>query len=195
MKEQTAELRAVNLELEDKLKELRSLRDRLREQAIHDQLTGLYNRRFLTESLRREIARARRAAEPVAFLMFDIDHFKRVNDRYSHSAGDAALKMVSEALSAGCRPVDIVCRYSGEEFLMVMPGGGPDDAHARAEEFRTRIERMGIQFGGTEFSITTSIGVSVFPLHGATGRKAIAAADRALYVAKESGRNLTVIAE
>ena len=187
-------LKELNDELEASLREINVLKEQLQEQAIRDPLTTLYNRRFLDDSLVREIARAQRSAVPVAFLMLDIDHFKQVNDTYSHAAGDATLRAVSQVLLAGARAGDTVARYGGEEFVVVMPDSCRADAFGRAEQIRTRIGETIVHFGTTTFSVHVSIGVAEFPSDGTTAAEAIAAADRAMYRGKESGRNKTVVA-
>jgi len=187
-------LKATNRELGDELEASKDRADRLYDQATHDALTNLSNRRALEEDLVREVARSRRTGAPLSFLMFDLDDFKPVNDTYSHLAGDAALRMVSEILLRGSRQEDIMCRWGGDEFLVVMPGADADGACRRAEELRHEIESTLIRYDGAEFSITATIGVSVFPEHGDTSESAILAADRALLVAKEAGGNLSAVA-
>ena len=181
------ELQTTNRELGDKLEASQDLADRLHDQATHDPLTNLGNRRSLQESLVREVARAQRTGEPIAFLIFDLDDFKAINDTYSHLAGDAALRMVSEVLLRCSRQVDIMCRWGGDEFVVVMPGADVDTAYRRAEELRDQIGGTLIHFDAAEFGVTTTIGVSVFPTHGDTVGLAIHAADQALFVAKERG--------
>jgi diguanylate cyclase (GGDEF)-like protein/PAS domain S-box-containing protein len=195
LKRSEQRLQELNDELQSKLREIGVLKERLQEQAIRDPLTTLYNRRFLDESLVLEIAQAQRSTTPIAFLMLDIDHFKQVNDTYSHAAGDAALRTVSQVLLAGARAGDTVARYGGEEFVVVMPDSCRADALRRAEEFRRRIAETVVRFDSTEFSLTVSIGVAEFPSDGPTADDAIAAADRAMYRGKESGRNKTVAAD
>lgn len=194
LKRSERRLQELNDELEARLREINVLKERLQEQAIRDPLTTLYNRRFLDDSLVREMARAQRSAVPVAFLMLDIDHFKQVNDTYSHAAGDAALRAVSQVLLAGARAGDTVARYGGEEFVVVMPDNCKADAFGRAEEIRGRIGETVVHFGTTTFSVTVSIGVAEFPSDGTTAEEAIAASDRAMYRGKGSGRNRTVAA-
>ena len=187
-------LKATNRELGDELEASKDRAARLYDQATHDALTNLSNRRALEEDLVREVARSQRTGVPLAFLMFDLDDFKPVNDTYSHLAGDAALRMMSEILMRGSRQEDIMCRWGGDEFLVVMPGANSDGACRRAEDVRREIASTLIRYDGAEFSITATIGVSVFPEHGGTSESAILAADRALLFAKEAGGNLSAVA-
>jgi diguanylate cyclase (GGDEF)-like protein len=189
------ELRSTNQELGDRLEASRHHADRLYDQATHDPLTNLANRRSLESDLVREVARTQRTDAPIAFIMFDLDEFKTVNDRYSHLAGDAALKMVSEVLLRGSRQVDIICRWGGDEFLVVMPEADVEAARRRAEDLRDQIAGTMIHFDGYDFSITATIGVSVFPKCGTTATSAIRAADRALYFAKERGGNRIAVSD
>lgn len=182
-------LEKTNAELEESHRQVEALNEELKEQALHDPLTGLHNRRYLADALPREIARARRENGPVGFLVLDIDEFKSVNDDYSHQAGDAALVVVSEALREGARASDIICRQGGDEFLVVMPGAGTEDAFARAEELRARVAKATVVWEGGECSVTISVGASSIPACGNTAEDGFAAADRALYRAKEAGRN------
>jgi diguanylate cyclase (GGDEF)-like protein len=187
-------LEIANTELERRQERIEVLNEELHAQATRDPLTGLYNRRYLDDSLPREIARSHREAEPLGFLAMDIDDFKSVNDDHSHGAGDVALVMVSEVLSSNARGGDIVCRHGGDEFLVVMLGAGTSAAHRRAEDLRRQIEAMPVVWDDEVLHITVSIGVSSLPACGTTAEDAIVAADRALYRAKESGRNATVAA-
>lgn len=192
LKRNEKRLEDLNRELEVSLRESGQLRARLREQATRDHLTGLHNRRYLDECLVREIARGGRSVLPVAVLMLDIDHFKQVNDTYSHSAGDAALRAVSRALLEDARAGDTVARFGGEEFVIVMPEAGKADAFQRAEEIRQRISETSVDLIEYVFSLTVSIGVAEFPSDGMTAEEIITACDSAMYRAKESGRNTTV---
>jgi|GEM_PF-2164719 len=187
-------LKTTNRELGDKLEASKDRADRLYDQATHDALTNLSNRRALEDDLVREVARSQRTGAPLAFLMFDLDDFKPVNDTYSHLAGDAALRMVSEVLLRGSRQEDIMCRWGGDEFLVVMPGADSDGACRRSEELRHEIASTLIRYDGAEFSVTATIGISVFPEHGDTSELAVLAADRALIFAKEAGGNLSAVA-
>jgi len=166
------------------------LQSALRQQSIQDALTGLFNRRYLDESLGREIARARRSGAPVGIIMIDIDYFKRFNDTYGHEAGDTVLQSVGKFISLHVREDDIACRYGGEEFTLIMPGASLESAFERAEELRKGVQSLQMSHAGKLLeSITLSLGVAAFPQYGETGEMVIQAADAALYRAKDNGRN------
>ena len=169
--------------------ELRVLQAKLREEAIRDPLTGLYNRRYLEETLKRELIRAGRDGHPLSVLMGDIDHFKQLNDTYGHQAGDAVLKSLGDLLQHHARSSDIPCRYGGEEFVVVMPEMSLETSRERAEQIRRDFADLRIAFGDAQLGATLSIGVAAWPSHGNTAGKLIGAADRALYEAKQTGRN------
>lgn len=169
--------------------ELRTLQAQLREEAIRDPLTDLYNRRYLEETLRRELDRAGREGHPLSILMVDVDHFKRLNDTYGHPAGDEVLRALGRLLQHHARSSDIPCRYGGEEFVVVLPDMPPEAARKRAELVRQDFADLRIAFGGAELVATLSIGVSGYPGHGNTADELIRAADLALYDAKQNGRN------
>jgi diguanylate cyclase (GGDEF)-like protein/PAS domain S-box-containing protein len=169
--------------------ELKALYAQLREQAIHDPLTGLFNRRYLEETLGRELARAERLEQPVSLIMGDLDYFKTVNDRYGHLAGDEVLRVFGHLLQHNARESDIFCRYGGEEFLLVLPGLSIENAGERAEQLRTVLASMPINIGSIAIQVTASFGVAAYPQHGRSPTQLIAAADEALYAAKENGRN------
>jgi diguanylate cyclase (GGDEF)-like protein/PAS domain S-box-containing protein len=170
-------------------RELQTLQDRLREQATHDALTGLYNRRYLEESLSRELILAKRHGHPVSLIMADLDHFKAVNDRYGHLAGDAVLRVFGDLIRRHARGSDISCRYGGEEFLLVLPQMAKDKAVERAQQLCCALAAARIAYGGLSITVTASFGVAAFPGDGQTGDRLIAAADQALYAAKTAGRN------
>jgi diguanylate cyclase (GGDEF)-like protein/PAS domain S-box-containing protein len=182
-------LRDANARLGARLDEIHALQAKLEREAIHDPLTGLYNRRYLDETLEREVDRARREGYPLTLAMMDLDHFKRINDARGHPAGDLVLQRVGALLLQSARSGDIPCRYGGEEFLLVLPYMGMEAARDRAEEWRSLLEGLRIPFGGAEVGTTTSIGLATFPLHGSDAGELIAAADTALYAAKAAGRN------
>ena len=172
------------------------LRDQLRDQSIRDPLTGLFNRRYLMEGLRREIARSERRKEPLALLSFDVDHFKKFNDNHGHDAGDTVLRAVGETISNEFRGEDMACRFGGEEFIVAMPGTDIEAAKARAEKLRDAIERTTVRYGGSNLPpVTISVGVSVSPDFGTAPQELINSADRALYQAKAAGRNRVVLAD
>jgi diguanylate cyclase (GGDEF)-like protein/PAS domain S-box-containing protein len=165
------------------------LQEELREQSTHDALTGLYNRRFLEESFRRELLLAERTGRPVSLIMSDLDHFKEVNDRDGHLAGDEVLRVLGSQMKANARASDIICRYGGEEFLLVLPGMTAQGAVERAEQLRAAIAGTQVSYRGSVITRTASFGIASFPLHGRTTDELVAAADSALYSAKAGGRN------
>jgi diguanylate cyclase (GGDEF)-like protein/PAS domain S-box-containing protein len=166
-----------------------ALQDLLREQSIRDGLTGLFNRRYLDETMDREVILAQRHARPISVVMGDLDHFKAVNDRYGHLAGDEVLRAFGEIMMRLSRKSDIYCRFGGEEFLLVLPGMSKGKACERAEQLRRQIEATPVLFGTTSIEVTASFGVACFPQDGGCRDELIAAADSALYAAKEAGRN------
>ena len=171
------------------------LQKELEEQAIRDSLTGLYNRRFLDETLTRELSRAERDKYSVSVVMLDLDHFKKFNDTYGHDVGDMMLKQLGKLLTSQVRAGDIACRYGGEEFVVVMPKASLSVARQRANDWRTRFESQILIFGGDVLSATLSAGVAVYPMHGSSSEEIIRKADQAMYAAKASGRNLVITAE
>ncbi len=166
------------------------LRDTLKQQAIHDPLTGLFNRRYMEETLIREISRAKRYETPLGIIMIDIDHFRRFNNTFGHEAGDLVLRDLGKFLQSNIRKEDVACRYGGEEFTLILPGAPMDITEKRAETLRKLVQDLKIYYNGKPLdSITLSLGVASFPEHGATGETVLQAADAALYVAKRTGRN------
>jgi diguanylate cyclase (GGDEF)-like protein len=166
------------------------LRDTLKQQAIHDPLTGLFNRRYMEETLIREISRAKRYETPLGIIMIDLDHFRRFNNTFGHEAGDLVLRDLGKFLQSNIRKEDVACRYGGEEFTLILPGAPMDITEKRAETLRTLVQDLEIYYNGKPLdNITLSLGVASFPEHGATGEIVLKAADAALYAAKRSGRN------
>ena len=165
------------------------LNTQLREMASHDALTGLYNRRYLEDSFERELIRVARQNHPLSVVMGDLDHFKIVNDTYGHQTGDEVLREFARMMKLYARGSDICCRYGGEEFLLVLPDMAEDKACERAEQLREAIAAVPVTVGTASIRVTASFGVATFPQHGKTGDELVAAADSALYTAKESGRN------
>ena len=190
----TSELRNANVQLEDKLDEINNLQGKMYQLALHDTLTGLFNRRFLAETLDREFSRAKRENQPVSLLMIDIDHFKLVNDSFGHKAGDEVLKSFGEHLLTHIRQEDIAFRYGGEEFLLVLPGAASHDSQLRADNIRKMVEDIGFSIEDRHGQITVSIGVAEYPVNGATPDEVLTKADEALYAAKNGGRNRVEVA-
>ncbi len=171
------------------------LREILRSQSIRDPLTGLFNRRYMEETLEREVHRARRNRRPMAVLMIDIDGFKAQNDTFGHDAGDAVLRELSTLLVGNSRAGDIACRFGGEEFALVLPEAALEDGARRAEQIRQAVMRLRVSYGELVIGpVTVSVGVAGFPNHGDDGGAVLRAADRALYRAKHEGRNRVTIA-
>jgi diguanylate cyclase (GGDEF)-like protein len=171
------------------------LRDELRGHSIRDALTGLFNRRFMEESLSREVARASRRGDPLAVVMIDLDHFKRFNDAYGHEAGDEVLRAFGEFLRGRTRGGDVACRYGGEEFALILPGATLEDGAARAEEIRRQSKLVHVRLGERSLGpVTLSLGVAALPEHGASAADLLRAADHALYEAKNGGRDRVVLA-
>ena len=192
-KRNEVELQKAHLLLQHNYRQIEELQARLKEQAIRDPLTELYNRRYLEESMGRELARATREEFPIGMIMIDIDHFKKVNDEHGHQAGDVMIQSLGALLLRGIRAGDIACRYGGEEFLLVLPKAPKDITAERAERCRTAFEEMTITHGEKTMRATISLGVAVYPADGATADEVINAADEALYRAKSTGRNCVVL--
>lgn len=169
------------------------LRETLRNQAIRDGLTGLFNRRYLEETLDRELSRSKRQGSPLAVIMLDLDHFKEYNDTYGHHAGDELLMSLGELIQEQNRGEDIACRYGGEEFLLIMPGAPLEAALNRAEELNRSVKNLHTRNTSLK-PITISAGVAIFPDHGGAGMEVIQAADAALYRAKAEGRDRVLVA-
>lgn len=172
------------------------LRETLRVQAMHDPLTGLYNRRYMEQELEREVLRCRRKSLPMSVIMVDIDHFKQFNDTYGHDAGDVVLRAVGGLLKSKVRGEDFVCRYGGEEFLLVLPGTSLELASERAVLIRDEAKQLAVQHAGAPLpAITLSLGVAWLPEHGTTVTQLLNTVDAALYAAKKAGRDRVAIGE
>ncbi|HZU85947.1 MAG TPA: diguanylate cyclase, partial [Anaerolineaceae bacterium] len=185
--------RLLNQMLQAQLAEIQALQAVLQEQAIRDPLTGLYNRRYLYETMERELARAVREGSPVGFVMIDVDKFKEINDRHGHAAGDLVLQNLADEMKTQTRASDIVCRYGGEEFLVVMLNATLEGATGYAEKLCRTFRDSRVKYGEEEIRATLSIGVAGFPLHGTTSQQVLAAADNAMYQAKGEGRDRVVV--
>ena len=166
---------------------------RAKELAHTDPLTGLANRRALTEIMVRDIARARRGKDAYSVAIFDIDHFKRVNDRFGHAAGDQALVHVAFVAKSGVRETDAICRYGGEEFIILLPGAAADGAHFVVDRLRMMVEKTPLTYNGDKILLRFSAGVAELQA-GEDAEKLVGRADQALYQAKRAGRNRVNIA-
>ncbi|PKO86478.1 MAG: PAS domain S-box protein [Betaproteobacteria bacterium HGW-Betaproteobacteria-12] len=188
-----AQLRGANDRLRQQLEEIGKLQEALHEQAIRDSLTGCFNRRYLDETMERELWRARREGYPLAVVILDLDHFKQINDTYGHLAGDEALRVLADRLRQDIRQEDVLCRYGGEEFVILMPRMPLLIAAERAERWRASIAAIRVRFGSFELHFTTSAGVAAYPDHARMSDDLMNCADLALYQAKEGGRNRVVV--
>ena len=172
------------------------MRDLLSNQALVDPLTGLYNRRYLDESLQRELYRAKRYSHPITLIMLDLDYFKNINDLYGHAAGDEVLKHIGLLLQEHSRKSDIACRFGGEEFILILPETTLHNALQRAEELQRSVAALNLSFEGeTIKNLSISSGVAAYPQHGLSMKEIVTAADQALYKAKSLGRNRVEVAE
>jgi len=171
------------------------LREALRSQSVRDPLTGLYNRRYLEEIMERETRRAVRSEQGLGLLMLDIDDFKKFNDTFGHDAGDTVLRESASFLLKSVRVEDVVCRFGGEEFVVVLPMASLEVTQARAERIRSRLRELLVTHHGQSLgAITVSIGVAELPQHGTTSKELLESADAALYRAKREGRNRVMVA-
>lgn len=171
------------------------LRQSLRDLSVRDPLTGLFNRRYLTESLGRELSRSKRRDLPLAVLAFDLDRFKDFNDSYGHPAGDAMLVAFARILESHSRNEDIACRQGGEEFVLIMPEMDTGTAQVRADEIMQSMAARDVMHEGRLLpNVTTSIGLATYPDHGVSPESLLIQADQALYQAKSNGRNQVVVA-
>jgi diguanylate cyclase (GGDEF)-like protein len=192
--ERQAAVERLNGRLAEQVEVIERLRAVLAEEAVRDPLTGLHNRRHLDRALDADLARRPRTGQ-LALLVVDIDHFKRVNDRFGHAAGDRVLTTVAGTLSAAVRDGDTAARLGGEEFVVVLPGAGREQALARAEQVRREVAAARHLLDGETVGVTVSIGVAVCPAVGASRDELLGAADRALYSAKAAGRDRVLAAD
>jgi diguanylate cyclase (GGDEF)-like protein/PAS domain S-box-containing protein len=171
------------------------LREVLRSQSIRDPLTGLFNRRYMEESLEREVRRAERNGQSVGFIMLDIDHFKHFNDTHGHQAGDALLRALGDLVGERTRGQDVACRFGGEEFSLILAGGSKEAAYKRAQLLREEVKQLSVTHAGQLLGrISLSFGVAAFPGDGHTADELVRAADQALYAAKAAGRDRIIAA-
>lgn len=171
------------------MQEILTLQRQLREQAIRDALTGLYNRRVLEEALEREVSNAERDEHGFCIAMIDLDNFKNINDRFGHQAGDIVIKSLAKILDENTRRGDITCRYGGEEFSVLMPNASLEGARRRAQQWRKSFQLQHQIFNGQDLQVTISIGVARYPDHGKDGHSVLDAADKAMYRSKKMGKN------
>jgi diguanylate cyclase (GGDEF)-like protein len=189
LRESQDRYREVNEQLARRISEVEQLHIELREQAIRDPLTGLYNRRYLKDALDRELSRVQRDGSGLSVLVADLDHFKLINDTYGHQMGDHFLVETAALIVNAVRASDIVCRYGGEEFIIILPGVSVESARARAENIRDLVEHQVHATTGVSMGVTISFGLASFPTHTLSAEQLILRADRALYHSKETGRN------
>jgi diguanylate cyclase (GGDEF)-like protein/PAS domain S-box-containing protein len=171
------------------------LRETLREQSIRDPLTRLFNRRFLEESLSRELQLAGRKRQSISVLFLDLDHFKRFNDTFGHDAGDMVLQSLANLFRNFFRTTDICCRYGGEEFAIILPESTSPDAAIRADALRSEVKGLRLQYKKQPLGqLTVSAGVAAFPEHGSTAEELLKIADQCLYESKARGRDVVTVA-
>ena len=172
-----------------------ALREKLRQQSIRDPLTDLFNRRFMEESLERELLRSARNKKPVGIIMMDVDHFKQFNDAYGHDAGDAVLRQIGHYLKGHTRGSDVACRFGGEEFILILPEATLENTRLRAERYCQDIKTLQLEHAGHSLgTLTFSIGVAAYPEHGSLSSEVLKAVDLALYRAKQAGRDQVAVA-
>lgn len=195
MERLNAELARVNADLTHKMIQVEALQAQLAVEAVHDLLTQLFNRRYLDSVMPGLIGSAIRRGAPLSLALVDLDHFKRVNDRHGHPAGDMVLREIGRVLPMSLRPADIVCRYGGEEFCIVLPDADAAGAAKALTSVSARIRDLRVSNEGERLgAFTVSAGVAVLGPDGSNFADLLAAADRALYEAKGSGRDRIVIA-
>jgi diguanylate cyclase (GGDEF)-like protein len=171
------------------------LRETLRDQSIRDPLTGLFNRRFMQECLDKELQRARRKQRSLSLIFIDLDHFKRFNDVFGHDAGDSVLQSMADIFRTHFRAEDLICRYGGEEFAIILPESSTEDAFKRAEALRLATKGLKLVHRGVLLDpITLSVGVAGFPDHGQSAQELLDSADKSLYRSKADGRDRVTLA-
>ena len=190
VKRRTLELEEVNAELKARLVKNKDLEVTLREQALRDPLTGLFNRRYMEEALQDELEKATRQKKHLSIVMIDLDNLKKINDLHGHFiGGDKALQALADKIQPLCRKGDIFCRYAGDEFVIILNDTSLQVAYKRTQEWREVIAKVVLSDGDDEFGFTFSAGISEYPTYGKTGDRLIQQADEALYEAKKQGRN------
>ena len=183
----------IQIQMRHKMQEIEELQEQLQELAIRDPLTNLYNRRFMEDTLLREIAQAQRDNQSIGIIMIDIDNFKSFNDTHGHQNGDLALELVGALLNRTVRSGDIACRYGGEEFVIIMPEASFENTIKRGKQIKHQFESMPIPVGVDQQGfLTISLGISNYPMHGLNRDTILNNADMALYKAKRLGKNRVV---
>ncbi|HCS39855.1 MAG TPA: hypothetical protein DIW44_09775 [Anaerolineaceae bacterium] len=183
-----ADLQNANQQLKEQLAKNKILQKKLEQQALHDSLTGLYNR-HIDEILHKEFSRAQRETKPISLAMIDIDHFKKINDKFGHQYGDLLLKTFSQYILSTIREEDLAARFGGDEIMLVFPGMTQENAVIKAEEIRQSFMNLAVVADQQQVTTTITVGVATFPQNGNTVDEVIRSADWALYAAKEEGRN------
>ncbi len=188
-------LHSANDQLQTQVREIQRLQEELRDQAVRDALTGLFNRRHLDDILPRVLDRATRDETEVVVIAFDIDHFKAINDLHGHETGDALLRALSTELRRYSRPGDVACRPGGDEIVLILPGSSTAGAAHRAEAIRRALREGSLIGLDPSVRVTVSVGIAAFPRNGDTPGEVLRAADRALYEAKRAGRDCVRVAD
>lgn len=178
---------------QQQMAEIQALQDRLRDEAIHDELTGLYNRNYLGEALATGLAQARRDSLPLSIIMLDVDHLKAINDEHGIDAGDTVLRQLAELLRRSTRDGDVICRLGGDEFTLLLSNTSLDDAFSCAERWRRTVSKTGVDYQGAHIGYTISLGVAGYPNYKGNLDELLAIADQALYSAKNAGRDRAVM--
>lgn len=193
--ERTQELSEANESLRHRLEEINLLQAELKEQSIRDPLTNAFNRRYMMEILEKELARAKRESKPFSLIMLDVDHFKEFNDEFGHQAGDLILNQLVELIQVHIRKEDTVCRFGGEEFVILLPKAQPEDAQRVAEDLRAACEGLELKYKGQLLNITISLGVVGGQWGNTTVGEILKVVDESLYQAKNAGRNCVYLTE
>ncbi|AUQ75031.1 sensor domain-containing diguanylate cyclase [Phaeobacter sp. BS52] len=171
------------------------MRDQLHDQSVRDPLTGLFNRRHMTETLRKSINASQKSGIPLSLIAVDVDHFKKFNDNHGHDAGDMVLRAVGSVLEQACDGEEVACRPGGEEFTLILPGASQEDVMTKAELLRQAVEAIVVRYGEKALpGISISLGVAHYPRHGTMPQDLLRASDEALYEAKAKGRNQVCVA-